>query len=437
MPRAWAVLCCAAALVAPHATPPDFSHDANVTIVARGGNSWETAIAVSPVDPRVMVYAVIDSTDQARVTLYRSTDGGVTWSDPRPAPLTAGSRTFPRSVDPVLVAASDGTFYLAELFLVAAKGATPAFQGSVIGVTRSTDGGATWSNPTLVVDRPPGGDPTQIDDKEWLSVDPDNGTLTVAWNYALVAGNNAEVGLPTVYVAQSKDRGDTWSAPRAIRTDDLQATQIAAGPGGETVLSYIDYTVNGYQARASRDGGATFGGEVLAISDPDAAGLLMANTNTLNPMGQSLAIDVSPGPHRGTAVMVAPERRDVLLTRSTDGGKTWTSPQHLGGNGDVLFPAVAIDPANGDVVVSWLDRHDDPKNVLARVYAVRSSDGGVNFTPPRPFSSPFALSNKMGDYDVCAVAGGVAVRAFSTASGHASVARLDFTMPPRHRAAGR
>jgi len=420
----------------PLAAPPDFSRDANVSIVAKGGNSWETSIAISPVDPRVMVLAVIDISGQARVTLYRSADGGVTWSDPQPAPLTAGAKPFPRSVDPVLAADSDGTFYLAQLLLVAPKGATPAFQGSVIGVSRSADGGATWSDATLVVDRPAGGDPSQNDDKEWLAVDPETGTLTMAWTYALVSANNSSVGNPTIYVAQSKDRGTTWSAPQAIRSGDLQATQISAGPGGETVLSYVDYGVNGYPARASRDGGASFGGEVLALPDKDAGGWLLPNTNTLNPMGQSMAIDTSSGPHRGTVVMVAPERRDVLLTRSTDGGNTWTAPQRLGGNGDVLFPAVAIDPANGDVVVSWLDRHDDPNNVLARVYAVRSVDGGVNFTPPRAFSSPFAISGKMGDYDVVAVDHGHAVRAFSTASGHASVARFDFEMPPRRRAVG-
>src|ERR1043166_211217 len=177
-----AVLCCVIALAAcapqreriaavdlvpqPLADPPDFSRDANVSIVAKGGNSWETSIAISPIDPLLMVYAVIDSTDQARVTLYRSTDGGVTWSARRPASLPAGGRTFPRSADPVLAAGPDGTFYLAEILLVAPKGATPAFQGSLIGVSRSSDSGVTWSDPALVVDRPAGGDPTQIDDKE-------------------------------------------------------------------------------------------------------------------------------------------------------------------------------------------------------------------------------------------------------------------------------
>src|SRR3954447_13272867 len=125
----------------PAAAPPDSSSAPNVSIVAHGGNSWETGLAISPVDPRVMVLAVIDSSSQARISVYRSTDGGVTWSEPQPLALTASNgRTYVRSADPVVIADADGSFYLAEILIVAAKG---SFEGSVIGVSRSTDDGKT------------------------------------------------------------------------------------------------------------------------------------------------------------------------------------------------------------------------------------------------------------------------------------------------------
>lgn len=146
--------------------------------------------------------------------------------------------------------------------------------------------------------------------------------------------------------------------------------------------------------------------------------------------------DTSPGPHRGTLYLAAPERKAVLFTRSSDGGRTWSEPLRFSAGSDILLPALAVDPVNGDVVVSWLDRRDDPANKDVRVYAARSTDGGLTFSTPRPFSPQFAIAAKMGDYDTSAAMNGQAVRAFSTESGHASIVHFDFTplpVPPRRR----
>lgn len=116
---------------------------------------------------------------------------------------------------------------------------------------------------------------------------------------------------------------------------------------------------------------------------------------------------------------------------------TWSAPLRFGAGADVLLPALSVDNATGEVVVSWFDRRDDPANVLARIYATRSTDGGATFSTPRAFTPPFALAIKMGDYDTAASMDGHPVRAFSTESGHASVVRFDFTVLPKRRAAGR
>jgi len=58
--------------IAPEATPPDFSRDANVSIVAKNGNVWETSIAISLVNPDVMVFAAIDVSSDARIATWHS-----------------------------------------------------------------------------------------------------------------------------------------------------------------------------------------------------------------------------------------------------------------------------------------------------------------------------------------------------------------------------
>jgi len=353
--------------VAPEATPPDFSNDANVSIVAKNGNVWETSIAISPVNPNMMVFASIDVSGDARVATWRSDDGGVTWSDEQLQSLQSNGTAYGRSVDPVVVADKDGTFYLADLLEPGPKG---TFEGSLIGVSRSSDGGRTWTDPAVVVQRDLTATPTPLDDKPWITVDPDTGALSVAWSYFLTNGANP-VGNPTIEVAQSTDRGDHWSAPRPIRTDDLQLAQIVAAGGGAAYLSYDDFTKNNaYTVRASTDGGATFGDEAKAIVDPDIKGWLLKNTNTLAVTTHTLAAG------NGNVYLVAGARKDVLFTRSRDGGKHWSEPLRLSGGSEVLFPTMGVDPANGDVVISWYDRRDDPHDVLARIYAMRSTDGG-------------------------------------------------------------
>lgn len=409
--------------IAPEATPPDFSRDTNVSIVAKNGNVFETSIAISPVNPNVMVFAGIDISGDARVGIWRSEDGGVTWSDEQlPSLTTSGGTTYNRSLDPVVVAAKDGTFYLAELLEPGPKG---TLQGSLIGVSRSSDGGRTWTDPVVVVQRDLNATPTPLDDKPWITVDPDTGTLSVARAYFLTNGPTP-VGLPTIEVAQSTDRGDHWSTPRPIRTDDLQLTQIVSAGGGATYLSYDDYTsANAYTVRASADGGATFGDEAKAIVDPDIQGWLMDNTTTLAVTTHSLAAD------RSNVYLVAGARKSVLFTRSRDGGRHWSGPLRLSLGSEVLFPTMAVDPANGDIVISWYDRRDDPNDVLARIYAMRSTDGGATFSQPRAFTSSFAIARKMGDYDTTAASQGRAIRAFTNAGGFAAVARLDFSAPPQ------
>jgi len=353
----------------------------------------------------------------------------VSWSDPLLQSLTGSGTAYGRSVDPVVVAGNDGTFYLAELLEAGLKG---AFEGSVIAVARSSDGGRTWTDPVVVAERQLNATPTPTDDKPWIAVDPDTGVLTVAWSYFLTNGTTP-VGFPTIEVAQSTDRGDHWSAPRPIRTDDLQLTQVVSAGGGAAYLSYDDYTRNNaYTVRASSDGGATFGDAVKAIVDPDIQGWLLNNTNTLAVTTHTLAADTSTGPHHGNVYLVAGARKNVLFARSRDGGKHWSAPLRLSGGSEVLLPTMAVDPSNGDVVISWYDRRDDPHDVLARIYAMRSTDGGETFSQPRTFTSSFAISGKMGDYDTTAASHGRAIRAFSNAGGFAAVARFDFTAAPQY-----
>ena len=143
-------------------------------------SALETSLAISRVDPHIVLLAVIDITAPSSVSIYRSVDGGVTWSDGQPQTLTVRGRAYTRSADPVLAADSDGSFYLAELLV---DSSSSLFGCSVVGVSRSTDDGKSWSEPVIVVERPPDATPSQFDDKEWLTAGPraEGGWQVEAW----------------------------------------------------------------------------------------------------------------------------------------------------------------------------------------------------------------------------------------------------------------
>jgi hypothetical protein len=106
---------------------------------------------------------------------------------------------------------------------------------------------------------------------------------------------------------------------------------------------------------------------------------------------------------------------DIVLSISTDGGNTWSTPNVVsptpanfqGAGRDQFMAGVAVD-AHGNLAVCYSDRRNDPNNLAIDHFCSLSTDQGQNFKDVRqtPFSwSPghltdvFLNSFYMGDYD--------------------------------------
>jgi hypothetical protein len=421
---------------------PDSSHVAepfaasgDVRVLAQNGGSFETTVAVSPQNASNAVVAVMHRARRA-TDVYVTHDGGLTWTDGArlPTQATNGRSYGSGQGDPVVVADRLGIFHFASLMSNATN--------TTVTALRSLDGGATWSAPIVVAELPLTTSNRLFDDKEWIAVDDTGGAFD---GHVYLLWQRIQLGTTPLQsrmmFARSIDRGLTWSEPVELTAPAPSGqSMITVGPEGEVYIGY--HRNGGHQLRVSRDGGATFGEPTRVPTLPWIGGPIPNTRQADFKAFPTLLCDRSSGPHRGNLYVVISTGTTavggarvggVALTRSTDGGRTWSEPRMLSTptTGDAIFPSGAVDQTNGDLVLAWFDRRDDPANTLARVYATRSRDGGATFAPLQAFSPPFSIdADWIGDYYGVSGHAGKWIATFSTASGQMSAVVLRFEEPP-------
>jgi hypothetical protein len=325
--------------------------------------------------------------------LARSTDLGATWTD-------LGG--IGQSGDPVIAVhqAIGGNFYYAE---IATIGGRPA-----IGVARSTDDCQTFGAP---VNASPGASAigtTTLNDKPWIAVDNtggvNDGNIYVCWT------RFDSVAASELRFSRSIDGGATYVSEQILAPAGTApfGCSVAVGPAGQVNVTWADRagaTINDIRFRRSVDAGVTFSPAISVSTGnrhPGIDTIVACGTGNNRPtltgnirmLHQSwMAADTTGGPHNGNLYVVwatdpagTPDNSDVMFSRSTDGGVTWSAPVQLGAGGgatDQFEPFVAVGGPNvGTVTVAWYDRRNDvANNNLIDVYKTFSRDGGATFDP--------------------------------------------------------
>ena len=360
-----------------------------------------------------------------------SMDGGGTWTRTF-APMSrctggAGTTAFERASDPWITFAPDGTAYQATLsFNNVANG------DNAILVSRSSDGGRTWSAATTLR-RDPG---QNLNDKESITADRTDARFAYAvWDR--LANNNA----PT-WFARTTDGGATWEAARQIYDPGTNRqtlnNQVAVLPDGTLVLFFSELpTVDGGQAALLRvmrsaDKGATWSAPIT-ISDLQTVGTVDPDTGTGIRDGSAVGA-VAAGANGVLAVVWQDSRftagayDSVAFSRSNDGGSTWSPPLRINGNPAVfaLIPNIAI-RADGTFGVTYYDFRSntpDPASLLTDYWLATSSDG-VTWSERR-ISGPFDYAKAplvggryfLGDYTGMTSVDNSFIAAFGQATGN-------------------
>ncbi len=295
------------------------------------------------------------------IFIRRSLDGGKEWEERE---ITVDSQAtkpgIPFEDKPYIVADDSHGPFAGNLYI----GWTEwRLTESVILFSRSTDGGATWSDPIDISDHH--GLPR--DDNGGLegfdgTVTPD-GVLHVVWS----DGNH-------IIYTYSRDGGRTF-----VPTREIINTAPACFKPSDV------FRANGFPEIGS---------------DPHDSNRLY----------------VTWSDYRNGDI-------DVFESYSDDGGRRWSGavrvnsdPIHDGK--DQFFQWLAVDGKNGDVDIVFYDRRQDPANRLATVVLARSTDGGRSFLNYQWSDSSFNPANTfIGDYTGIAAYGGRVYGAWTVQTG--------------------
>jgi hypothetical protein len=184
-----------------------------------------------------------------------------------------------------------------------------------------------------------------------------------------------QAGTKHIGLARSDDGGKTWthSAIPADASSRNFEPKAVWGRDGSLVVVWSDerrgQRLFDVYARRSPDGGKTWDPEQLVSrfprqlpSDLNARPMLVGD-------GQDRVWSVWVGVRSG--------RSALYLTRSTDGGRTWTDPQALTGDSESVF-AQSLLRAGKHMLLLW----QDTRTGQDKAYAASSTDDGATWTNP-------------------------------------------------------
>jgi hypothetical protein len=355
----------------------------------------EVSIDVNPTDPSNQVIVGHDASLETMNTFY-TTDGGLTWSPVIIGNATDGLTSNFR-FDPTVAFDDDGNVYVGYGARTARPGGGTQRTVVVCRSTDggASYPPCTSISTTPDINGLPGNDKWHLATGP-DPITPTQQNVYIAWtqniteasgtDQRIVVSRSTDGGLTWSAPIIIND-----PSIAGTRSGNLFADP-AVGPNGELYVAWHDISAGQVWIDRSTDGGLTFGIDVLATSS--AAGFktsIPAQPDRGVGVMPTIDTDRSGGPFDGRIYLAysdlgagGPNDFNVLVRSSTDRGLTWTAPAVVhddGGTNSQFLPWVDVDQQTGQVVAVWYDARNDANNKKVEVFLAVSDDGGATWKP--------------------------------------------------------
>lgn len=267
--------------------------------------------------------------DGTELAVARSTDGGATYPSVSFFSFQNGGSHF--NDKPMITVDTNPTSPFRDRIYVAWDAAAGGTTGGGIRLARSSDQGATFS---VTRADSPSGPGKSIGAIPFVGP---NGELYVAWN---------DFQANAIVFNRSFDGGLTWDQPRTVASKSIP---FSIAVPAESFRGSLVYPA----CDTDRSGGAHTGRLYCSWMDLTSTG------NT-----------------------------DILISFSNDRGSTWSAPKPVADR--LSFPVdrfnhwLSVDQSTGDVNISFYDTRNDTTGFryMTDVFLTRSTDGGVTWLSP-------------------------------------------------------
>jgi hypothetical protein len=380
----------------------------------------ETSIAINPTDQRNVIGGTNDYEPgvDSVMGIYTSFNGGHTWPYSRHArQIITPSRKMLGSGDPVIAFDREGVAYAS--FIAFGRDDCDSYIAVIrsedkgvtwtVPVDSASEGTKLQVGDGITVHNGGPEDCQIFHDKEWMTAGPRpdgvplvEGTdpahtsadrLYVTWTrFDSGPAGDTSVDSP-IYLAYSDDQGRHWSSAQEISGSNEESCQPQFGDtdapacdenqfsvpvvdprDGTLHVAFQNFNVeccefSQYLIVRSDDGGQTFSDPVRITEVADGADKypICADRQTLDDMCARVnaAGNIDIDPRNGALYIAFADNRngtaedtntDVLVSKSTDGGATWSPIQQVTtSEDDQFYPWLSVAP-NGIVAVAYFDR---------------------------------------------------------------------------------